>query len=191
MEIPKIIGIAGVARSGKDTFCHNLISYLKDEFGLEGQRIAFADEIKSDLDQLLLKKTGISAFTQDSKEKEFIRPLLVCYGTEIMRKINKDYWVQKVEKTIENNVENNIISIITDIRFENELDWLCRKKALSIFVERAGVEPANQDELDNYLNLKRQCDERFSWPTFSKQVKDQCLTAVIKKAHGIFKTKTR
>ena len=191
METPTIIGLAGVARSGKDTFCAALRSHLEDEYNLKSERIAFADCMKSDLNKLLLEKTGISAFTKNPNEKEFIRPILVCYGTQIMRKINPNHWLDKVEKKIENNIENNIISIITDIRFENELTWLYRKKALTIFIERAGINPANQDELNNYLKLKEQCDEHFSWPTFSGSVRDQCNSAVIKKANGILKRETR
>ena len=186
-----IIGLAGVSRSGKDTFCEAMSEYLSSTRNFKTQRVALADSLKEDLNTLLLEKTGISAFTKDDGEKKLIRPLLVCYGTQIMRKINPDYWVQKIENIIEFNMENNIISIITDIRFENELLWLSRKKALTIFIERAGIQPANQDELDNYLKLKSQCDRHFSWPTFSERAQDKCRSMVRKKANGILKRATR
>ena len=69
-----IIGVCGHARSGKDTFCEHAKSILsKKKIG--AARAAFADELKKDLDDLCRHKIGISAFTQDSKEKDIIRPL--------------------------------------------------------------------------------------------------------------------
>ena len=44
-----IIGITGLARCGKDTFCKYARQHLKS-LNYESQRLAFADELKKDLD---------------------------------------------------------------------------------------------------------------------------------------------
>ena len=47
---------------------------------MKSQRLAFADELKKDVDQFLVEKLGISAFTEVTEEKEIIRPMLTTWG---------------------------------------------------------------------------------------------------------------
>ena len=83
----KILGISGLARSGKDSF-YELCKPFLDKEGVKHRRMAFADELKEEADLILSKYVGISAFTENAEEKKVIRPLLVTYGTHIRRKIN-------------------------------------------------------------------------------------------------------
>ena len=69
----------------RHAFCNYARNYLKSN-KYESQRLAFADELKKDVDSFLIEKLGISAFTENTKEKEIIRPMLTTWGTEIMRK---------------------------------------------------------------------------------------------------------
>ena len=51
-----VIGLSGTARSGKDTF----FRLLKKELGdLDCERVAFADALKNDLRNLLLREFSI------------------------------------------------------------------------------------------------------------------------------------
>ena len=84
----KLIGIAGFARSGKDTFYQRSAQLLSKE-GYKSTRIAFADALKNELNELLLSNIGISAFTEEDQEKDLIRPLLVTYGTHLRRHLNE------------------------------------------------------------------------------------------------------
>ena len=98
----KLIGIAGYARSGKDTFFARSAKYLNDN-GFEAKRYAFADALKSEVDSLLTEHTGLSAFTEKDSEKEIVRPLLVTYGTEIRRKLSvmgEKLKIEEVEEMI-------------------------------------------------------------------------------------------
>jgi hypothetical protein len=165
-----LIGLVGFARSGKNSFSDFFIENINKNS--EPRRCfkptSFAYPIRQELDSLLTEKLGISAFTEDPKEKEIIRPLLVCWGTQIMREqVDKNYWIKAIEKTIEINRKNNICSIITDVRFENEILWLKKKGGTSLFIEREGVGPKNADELECTSPLKTKCDLVFSWPTLS------------------------
>lgn len=155
-----LIGLAGYARSGKNSFA--------DFIGDNSKSISFAYALRKELDNFLIEKLGISAFTEDPKEKEIVRPLLVCWGTEIMRnQIDQDHWVKSIKKAVEINRKNNICSIITDVRFENEIFWIKEKGGACIWIERSGIGPKNADEQNYTLPLKEKCDFVFSWPNLN------------------------
>jgi len=155
----KLIGLVGFARAGKNSFADFLIN------NRQGYKdISFAYALRKELDSFLLNRLNISAFTEDPEEKEIIRPLLVCWGTQVMRqKIDRDYWVKSVEKTVEINRKNNICSIITDVRFENEIKWISNNGGICIWIEREGVKAKNADEHLHTEPLQKECDFCFKW----------------------------
>jgi len=161
-----LIGLCGFARSGKDSFANFILDEQEYNSPPKAKVLSFAYALRRELEPFVLSKLGISTFTEDLNEKEIIRPLLVCWGTEIIRKqIDKDYWVNKIKKIAQTNRKNRITSIITDVRFENEINWIKKEKGLSIFIERENVGPKNTDELHHTLPLKEKCDLTFTWPT--------------------------
>ena len=115
----KVVGLCGFARSGKDTF-FSIASEILDSQNKNNNRIAFADSLKEDLDPFIKEHLGFSAFTENSKEKELIRPLMVCFGADIMRKIDENYWVRKLSSKL----KINSINFITDVRYPNEIEWI-------------------------------------------------------------------
>ncbi|NVM34339.1 MAG: hypothetical protein HWN81_02010 [Candidatus Lokiarchaeota archaeon] len=157
----KIIGICGNARSGKDTLANNIVEILKEQ-GIKSKVLSFANELKESVNGFLIEKTGISAFTEDEEQKKLIRPFLVCWGTDIMRSINDNIWIEKLN----NNLCSDCVNIITDVRFENEINWIKEMGGLSIFIERDGVNPANKYEEENNKKLSRVVDLRFHTTTF-------------------------
>tara|TARA_R110000772_G_scaffold89847_5_gene185932 strand:- start:246 stop:845 length:600 start_codon:yes stop_codon:yes gene_type:complete len=152
----KIIGISGNARSGKDTLGRNMVSILSDS-GIKAKTFSFAHELKKSVDGFLIEQLGISAFTEDSDEKKIIRPFLVNWGTEIMRKKDSEHWIKSIEKKL----SDNCVNIITDVRFENELDWVKEKNGLSVFLSREGIDPANSYEEENNKLLSENVDLKF------------------------------
>ena len=160
----KIIGIAGNARSGKDTLGKNFVKILADH-GIKAETYSFANELKKSVDDFLIREIGISAFTEDEEEKKVIRPFLVFWGTDIMRKINDDIWVEKIEPCL----DNNHVNIITDLRFENELAWIKDKKGLSLLIKRNGVEPANEYEKLNNDKMSELVDANFEMGYFEDE----------------------
>lgn len=160
----KIISISGNARCGKDTLGENFLEILKEQ-GINCQKLSFADELKKSVDSFLIEKTGISAFTNDDAEKKLIRPFLVCWGTDIMRSIDDNIWIKHLEK----NLKPDYVNIITDLRFQNELKWVKKNKGLSIFLERDGVEPANDYELYNNSKIKPLVDLSFKIGSFDDE----------------------
>ena len=169
----KIIGVSGLARSGKDTFFEMSVR-MKSEYGKNIRRYAFADELKKECDHYLISEYGISAFSNDTDEKKIIRPYLVLYGTE-KRNEDMNYWVNKVQEKIEKDKTSKAI-FITDVRYENEINWIKSLNGINIHVERVGNKPPNEEEKKNDPLLKKMCNFRLRWNDFNKPTNKEDIT---------------
>jgi hypothetical protein len=72
---PLRIALHGLARTGKDT-----VGAMLREMVPSLKRVAFGDIIKGDLDDLVRKHLGFSAFTENDEQKKQIREVLVHWG---------------------------------------------------------------------------------------------------------------
>jgi hypothetical protein len=178
-EIPLVFGISGVARCGKDTLANHLKSKLERN-GYPVLKISFATAVKEDLDPFLKEKLNISAFTEKTEEKNIIRPLLVSYATDVCRnKINKDFWINRVKPRIEGCVQNKVVVIIPDVRYENEVKWIKSIGGYVIHLTRMGMKPANFEEKANDPIIKKISDYQVRWKTFTDE-KETCSYHVSK-----------
>ncbi len=183
-----VIGLCGHARSGKDTFCEIAKQFLSKK-KVAAARVAFADELKRDLDPLCRNKIGCSAFTDNPDFKEVIRPLLVTYGTDIMRKLDENIWIEKLEKNLPLYFGQEIIPIVTDVRYPNEMEWVNKQNGVCVYITRKGVGPANREEKENNSVLKKNADFRIMWPTFGDdEVMEKGDPYVRRVMNPIFKT---
>lgn len=158
-----LVGVSGFATSGKDTLYMVCKSELPNH--VNTKRYAFADQLKEESDDFLMKNVGISAFTTDPIEKETIRPFLVTYGTHIRRKLNPNCWINRLEESIRAEALTDHIIFITDVRFENEAVWIKNNGGFLINVSREGIGPANADEESQSYLLKEHTSFRIEWPT--------------------------
>lgn len=126
----KIIGIGGLARSGKDTFVAIAKNILKRN-GYAPFRIAFADKLKEEVEAMLVANNfKASVLTDDTEAKKLIRPLLVWWGCQ--RRYESDgglYWVKKAEEVINHYYsnaidKNKLVFLVSDVRFPNEVKWV-------------------------------------------------------------------
>jgi hypothetical protein len=168
-----MIGITGVARSGKDTFYSILKKYLKEK-NLESQRIALADELKKELGDFVEKKFKIDLNKCDGSDKELIRPLMVAYGKCRRVQTQGKYWTSIVDQKVKELKKDNIVPIITDIRYieykEDEYAWLKSYNGILIHLSRklddgSFVPPANMEEKSNDNKLKAVADFSICWET--------------------------
>ena len=126
-----IIGITGRKGSGKDV----IGNYFHERYG--GIKIAFADALKKACKEIF-GFTNEQVYGND-KEKEdpfwhiTPRTILQCVGTELFREklgelvpsIGESVWIQCVKRKIENLVkEGKYLIVITDVRFQNEIDMI-------------------------------------------------------------------
>jgi len=125
-ENPIIIGVGGFARSGKDTFVKVAKRVLKDN-GYSSIKLAFADALKEEIDPFLRQHYNISAWTDDTDEKNIIRPYLVAHGCGKRKAGDGRYWIDQIDKAIESIHFNEDVIFISDCRFPNEVDWVHEK----------------------------------------------------------------
>jgi hypothetical protein len=156
------IGISGAARAGKDTLCRALIRHF-NRINMNAVRKSIAgDQVKSDLFDVLMDNFDIDAFTEDSDEKEFMRPLLVEYGKMQRKKTSGRYFIDRFEPKLD------CINILPDIRYveypNDEVYWLKNEvNGLLIFVERKSVFDANDTEKVNNFIIRQIADYEVSW----------------------------
>ena len=135
---------------------------------------------------------GIDVFTENTEEKNIIRPLLVAYG-DVMRKVSEGkYWTGKIEQKIKQS--NADVIFITDIRYdvypEDECTWLQNKQdGKLVHVTKFKQEPmpsgrrfsnnkivkiynsaANDHEMLNDPKVKAKADCAFEWEDYSDKL---------------------
>jgi hypothetical protein len=152
-----IIGVSGKARSGKNVFAEVLAEELHRRTGKAFVMMAYADELKNmaqkelDLswDQLWgdekeaedkrykkIPRHGYDGFheTGDLKEPYWTgREIMQSLG-EFFRGFDRDFWVKKLFRTIEEKEYENVI--ITDVRYPNEVDPVVEREGYHVRVSR-------------------------------------------------------
>lgn len=139
MKQPFVIGITGKARSGKDTLANHIYEIL----GFESNKAAFADPVKD-----MLRAIGITDI-DGYKEKEHptlgvtSRRMMQTLGTEWGRDtIGEETWINLTKS----KGEGKKFLIISDVRFENEADFV-RENGILLHVQgRGGIEGNHKSE---------------------------------------------
>lgn len=169
IKVRGIVGLTGLARSGKDLLCTKL-----SERGAV-VRVALADALKQDMRDFLILKYGIDILHCSAQEKETIRPLLVAHGCAMRSISNGECWIKKVHQKV---VENALwaLVVVTDIRFPNELAWLKKLGGALVHVRRYDVvdcdrrylSPPNAEEAEHDPRMRESADFKLEWPTCDK-----------------------
>jgi hypothetical protein len=169
MSLPKLICTSGSARCGKNTFIE-LSKSILNEIGIKALSLAFATELKLEINDFLIKKYGISSFTQNNEEKLIIRPHLVELGKKRREESNGNYWIDKVSRQLESCFKNYDIVMIEDCRYLNEINWIHSLDGKVVYIERSLENgklllPANDEEAAQDPYLRNNKDYFVSWPT--------------------------
>ena len=157
------IGIAGYARSGKDT----VAQYLAMRYS--HTHVSFADAIR---DALVALNPTITVHHPETREKSLmplelavfvfgwedlkdlspdVRPLLQRFGSEVGRNLwGEDFWINRLFQAVAG--ERKVV--ISDVRYWNEAQAIRRKGGEVWWIERPGVSAVNnhrsENDLDNY-----------------------------------------
>lgn len=138
-----LIGIHGPLNGGKDTVATYIQAKFPDRFG----RYAFARPLKEAC-------IAMFGFTMEQMEdrvlKEQIDPFwnftprkaMQLLGTEYGRgMLRDDVWIKRAEQELKKYVTTSRGLIITDVRFENEAEWIrSYDDAVLLYIEVPGLE---------------------------------------------------
>lgn len=144
----QIIGIHGPLNSGKDT----IASIIQQLYPEQYRRYAFAKPIK-DAVKVMFGFTDIQVEDRILKETpdQFWgfspRKAMQLLGTEFGRELLRDdVWVKRAELELSNNQANSYKTIITDVRFENEAQWIrIQPNSAIIFIDSPGLDTSTSN----------------------------------------------
>lgn len=137
---------------------YHFADYLKsiaiNLFDLDSTKVYGSDEDKNSLTNFSWSKMPSA---KRKKGKLTIREFLQYFGTEIVRKIKNDAWVDSTLKLIES--EASEIALIPDVRFPNEVLAIRQKGGIVIRLTR------------DIYNDKHECEssldkDNFDWSNF-------------------------
>ena len=137
-EFPNIIGFAGFARAGKDTCADMVKAMFPDVY----TRSAFANRLKYECGLMLSMVEDDFPDLREDEGKIKYRDFLVFWG-KFRRKQQEDYWIKNLEC---DGCRVTSRTIISDVRYPNEADWIHKNKGIVIYVSRPSAVPANSEE---------------------------------------------
>lgn len=156
-----IIGLTGKARSGKDTAGEYLVENHKATL------YALANPIRKAASEMF--GLPYSDFTGDNPDREKVnefwgfspRQMLQMIGTEGGRMLfGNDIWLKRAEQqmmNLEPYASNGTLDrdyfVITDIRFENEAEWVRSKGGVVVHIRRDGIEPVNEHSSEDGVDV--------------------------------------
>lgn len=173
-----IIGVSGVARSGKDLFCSIVKKQLDEKYKLSTTQFALANELKRDCEDFIKTKLGFDVWSDNTEEKNIFRPILVEYGFIKRTQSKGRYWVEKLAKSIQ-ECKSDVI-MVSDIRYAHydldEVQWL-RDEMRGVLVHLSKFEykseggnrikkftpPPNEQERINDPKVMASADYRIEW----------------------------
>lgn len=152
-EKVRVIGISGLKGSGKSEMCKAITNHLKDDKVIV-INLPFAKRLKEILSKFVSDVLGIEKETADKYFYEPLfkeipidmfnasgRTLMQKFGTDFIRSINEDFWVDDVKRSILRNdggrnfsSDKTIVYIVDDCRFLSELNMLRKIGATIIYV---------------------------------------------------------
>lgn len=152
-DLPRIVGLNGVARAGKDTVAEILVR----DFGYE--IVSFSDLLNRclvALNPIVVPGTGARYATLEkllgyevAKEIPEVRALLQRMGTEVGRNlIDDDLWV----KALFGSLDERGRYAIVNVRFPNEAEGTLDAGGVVWRVERPGYEAAQGHSSDTALD---------------------------------------
>lgn len=138
MTMPLLIGVSGPANAGKDTAADHLVERLSK--GLRVEKCSFATPLK-EICKYVFDMSPDDIEDRETKEQVgrntygmTHRKIMQLVGTESFREvINEDIWVDTVSRHTEKKGLD--IAVFSDVRFDNEAEWILRN-GLLVIVDR-------------------------------------------------------
>ena len=179
-----LVGVSGVARSGKNLFCDMVIEELSKQ-GYVGKQFALADALKKDCQEFLETKCDLDVYSDDTQQKSLFREYLVWYGDLRRKQTNGRHWIETMDKTI--NQSKCDVALVSDVRYahyqNDELGWVLfdhegllvhlrryERTSTAVMDERGNlkmeyIQPPNEHERINDPKLREGAHFKLNWPT--------------------------
>lgn len=129
------VGLMGLAGSGKDTAAAALLA-------VGWRRMAFADRLKS-----LASRFGWDGY-KDARGRKLLQDLGMA-----ARAYDQDFWIKDAEAHIDNICQYHswkVPYVWTDVRFQNEADFVRKRRGIIIRIKRP--EQISLDQHESELN---------------------------------------
>lgn len=151
----KLIGFTGLAGSGKDEAGIQLHKSIGNQFKFKDMQFGYAVKLLcSQIFQVPIYMFYRSKHEYCEKHKMTYREMLQKFATDFIRDtVNKDFWVNYLaENYTEFSAQNryNLIAI-TDVRFNNEAQWIKDRGGIIIEIFHPDVKPlehASEKQID-------------------------------------------
>ena len=179
MNLPRVIGLTGLKRSGKTTLARELSA-------LGYKDVAFADPLKDlavRLDPILTGDTRLSqvidAYGWEYAKDHYpeSRRILQFLGTEVVREVNPDHWVNKMRQKICINHPDKKF-VVSDVRFENEADVVRECGGIVVEIIRPGLSLPT----DSHSSESGVCAD---WVIYNTGTKDELLSEFLKEVSDL------
>jgi predicted DNA-binding protein YlxM (UPF0122 family) len=179
-----VVGVSGVARSGKNLFCDLIIEELAKQ-GYIAKQFALANALKRDCENFLKNQCDLDVYTDNTQQKTLFREFLVWYGDLRRKQTNGRHWIETMDDTISRYTGD--IALVSDVRYahyaNDELTWVTHEhegllvhlrryeKSSSAVIEADGtvkfdyVKPPNEHERINDPKLREGAHFQLDWPT--------------------------
>lgn len=154
-----LIGLAGYAGAGKDTVGKILVDYYNFK------RIAFADKVKElalRIDPTICDNETFSDGVdvplswvvdrdgwETAKRSPQVRELLQRIGAGVRDVLDPDAWI---DAALCKYSPYGLDTVITDVRYPNELDVIRENGGVVWWIDRPGVGPVNDHESENSVS---------------------------------------
>lgn len=153
----KLIGFTGFKGSGKNFYSDKMGERILTQYSVlnDVREFGFADE---------LKKMVNSLFGWDDRHsygqlKEQIDPVwgfsprdaYQKFGTEFARSLNENFWINRIWSQIQplEEREEDVLVSITDVRFENEYEWIRKHGGVMVCIDNHHVAPKEVKNSNN------------------------------------------
>lgn len=176
MKKPFIVGVSGLAKSGKNSFC-NLVEEELFKTGVRAVQLSFAFQLRKDLDPLGYQH-GFDVWTQ-GKEKEKIRPLLTWWGDFKRSRTKGRYFIDALDKQVKEFSSHSSVFLVSDLRFAqyagyDEVNY-CKDNGVVVHISKYTLPnpndptikwfdtPPNKLEAENDPKIKYLADYVIEW----------------------------
>lgn len=160
-----IIGLSGKARSGKTTLADYLVKthgFVKINFKdalIDEMVVRLPDVLEKLLwNEFIVDDEGIDRQCYEIKDlfrykPPIMRALMQNYGTDVRRKDNDNYWVDKWHEKVTTALSLGRNIVVDDVRFLNEADAVKLQGGLVAQIRRSDVTNTGEHQSEREMDL--------------------------------------